>query len=59
MNMGANIGGSISPALTPWIAGQWGWPVSLGTAAFIALVGGIMWLRIDPGRGLVQNNAEQ
>ncbi len=25
MNMGANLGGAISPTLTPWIAQQWGW----------------------------------
>ena len=52
MNMGANIGGAISPSLTPWIAQQWGWPVSLGVAALIALIGGILWLKIDPGKGL-------
>jgi len=52
MNTGANIGGAISPTLTPWIAHQWGWPASLGAAAMIALVGGIMWLNIDPGKGL-------
>jgi ACS family glucarate transporter-like MFS transporter len=52
MNMGANIGGAISPTATPWIAEQWGWPASLGTAAVIALLGGILWLRIKPGDGL-------
>jgi ACS family glucarate transporter-like MFS transporter len=52
MNMGANIGGAISPSLTPWIAQHWGWPASLGMAASIALAGGIMWLKIDPGKGL-------
>jgi MFS transporter, ACS family, glucarate transporter len=54
MNMGANIGGTISPALTPWIAHHWGWDVSLGTAALIAVVGAILWLWIDPGKGLAQ-----
>ena len=54
MNMGANIGGAISPTVTPWIAEHWGWPASLGTTALIALVGGIMWLRIKPGDGLKQ-----
>jgi ACS family glucarate transporter-like MFS transporter len=54
MNMGANIGGAISPTVTPWIANQWGWPLSLGAAALIALIGGIMWLRIKPGDGLKQ-----
>jgi ACS family glucarate transporter-like MFS transporter len=52
MNMGANIGGAISPTLTPWIAQHWGWPVSLGVAALIAMIGGILWLNIDPGKGL-------
>ena len=52
MNMGANLGGAISPTLTPWLAQQWGWDASLGLAAFISLLGGIMWFRIRPGDGL-------
>jgi ACS family glucarate transporter-like MFS transporter len=47
MNMGANIGGAISPSLTPWLAEQWGWTVSLLVAAAVALFGGLMWSRID------------
>lgn len=54
MNMGANLGGAISPTLTPWLAHHWGWPSSLGFAAMIALFGGILWLRISPGDGLKQ-----
>lgn len=52
MNTGANIGGSLSPTLTPWLADQFGWSAALGTAAGIALLGGIMWLWIRPGDGL-------
>ncbi len=59
MNMGANIGGAISPTLTPWIAQHWGWPVSLGVAALIALIGGILWLNIDPGTGLREVNSDR
>jgi ACS family glucarate transporter-like MFS transporter len=55
MNTGANVGGAISPSLTPWIANQWGWPASLAVAAIIALVGGLLWLKIDPGKGLDTN----
>ena len=51
MNTGANIGGAISPTLTPWLANQWGWPVSLGVAAAIAIVGGILWLKSSPETG--------
>ncbi|MGQ0810749.1 MAG: MFS transporter, partial [Nitrospiraceae bacterium] len=38
MNTGANLGGALSPTLTPWLADQWGWSISLGTAAFVALL---------------------
>ncbi len=55
MNTGANIGGTISPTLTPWLANHWGWPVSLGVAAAIAVLGGVLWLKIDPGKGLRQD----
>ena len=53
MNTGANIGGTISPSLTPWIAAQWGWPVSLAFAGCVALVGALLWVWIKPGEGLV------
>jgi len=48
MNMGANVGGAVSPSLTPWLADQWGWTSSLLVAALIAICGGVMWLKIDP-----------
>ena len=52
MNTGANLGGTLSPTLTPWIADSFGWPVALGLAATIAFIGGICWLMIQPGLGL-------
>ena len=52
MNTGANVGGTISPTLTPWLAEQFGWNVSLGFAAGIAILGGLLWLLIRPGDGL-------
>ena len=52
MNTGANIGGSLSPVLTPWLAGQIGWAGALGFAALVALIGGLMWVRISPAGGL-------
>ncbi|MCH6557147.1 MAG: MFS transporter [Nitrospirae bacterium] len=51
MNTGANLGGTLSPTLTPWLAEQLGWPATLGFAAVIALLGGLMWLKIRPGEG--------
>lgn len=52
MNTGANVGGSLSPVLTPWLAGQVGWAAALGVAALVALLGGLMWMKIHPGDGL-------
>ena len=52
MNTGANIGGSLSPVVTPWLAAQAGWAAALGVAAAIALIGGLMWVRIRPDDGL-------
>lgn len=52
MNMGANVGGALSPSLTPWMADQWGWTASLLVAAVIAFCGGLMWLKIDPAQAL-------
>ncbi|MBI4003224.1 MAG: MFS transporter [Nitrospira defluvii] len=52
MNMGANVGGVVSPSLTPWLADQWGWTASLLVAALIAFCGGVMWLKIDPTQAM-------
>jgi MFS transporter, ACS family, glucarate transporter len=52
MNTGANIGGTISPTLTPWLAEQFGWNASLGFAACVAALGGVLWLLVRPGDGL-------
>ena len=52
MNTGANVGGVISPSLTPWLADHWGWTASLLVAAGIALCGGLMWINVDPTEGM-------
>jgi len=48
MNMGSNIGGLISPVLTPLIAGFIGWENALHVAALLAVIAGILWFRIKP-----------
>jgi ACS family glucarate transporter-like MFS transporter len=50
MNTGANLGGALSPTLTPWMAAQWGWPMALAAAGAVALVGAVLWLKIDPAQ---------
>jgi ACS family glucarate transporter-like MFS transporter len=48
MNMGSNIGGLISPALTPLIASWIGWENALHVAAVLAVIAGLLWFRIKP-----------
>ena len=48
MNMGSNVGGLVSPALTPVLASAIGWENALHVAAALSVVGGLLWLGIDP-----------
>lgn len=52
MNTGANVGGTLSPTVTPWLADHFGWPAALGAAACMALAGAVLWVGIKPGDGL-------
>ena len=38
--------------LNPRMAAQWGWPIALAVAGAVALVGALLWLKIDPARAL-------
>jgi ACS family glucarate transporter-like MFS transporter len=48
MNLGSNIGGMISPALTPWLASLWGWQPALDLAAGCAVLAALLWLGVSP-----------
>ena len=48
MNMGSNIGGLISPTLTPLIASFIGWENALHVAAVLSIIAAILWLGIKP-----------
>jgi ACS family glucarate transporter-like MFS transporter len=50
MNFGGNIGGLISPTLTPWLADRIGWEQTLTLTAGLAIIAGVLWLgvRVDP-----------
>jgi ACS family glucarate transporter-like MFS transporter len=48
MNMGSNVGGAISPALTPVLAAAIGWANALQLAAAVSVVAGLLWLGIAP-----------
>jgi len=49
MNTGANLGGTLSPTLTPWLADKFGWTVSLQVAAAIAFIGAMLWIFVKAG----------
>ncbi len=49
MNTGANLGGTISPTLTPWLADKFGWTVSLQVAAAFAFIGAMLWIFVKAG----------
>ena len=53
MNFGSNLGGMISPALTPWLAERIGWEAALSLTAGLAVVAGLLWLgvRVDSKAG--------
>ena len=48
MNTGGNLGGLVSPVLTPFIAAKIGWPAAIAVACVISSVGGVMWFLIKP-----------
>jgi len=54
MNMGGQIGGTVTGSLTPWIAAYYGWTASFLVAAALCLLGAISWLAVDPRKTLSQ-----
>jgi ACS family glucarate transporter-like MFS transporter len=48
MNMGGQIGGSITASLTPWIADRFGWTMSFLVAAGLSAAGAAAWLLVKP-----------
>lgn len=48
MNTGGNIGGFISPVLTPEMAKHLGWPGAITVACVISGLGGLVWFAIKP-----------
>jgi ACS family glucarate transporter-like MFS transporter len=46
MNFGGNLGGLISPTLTPWLADRIGWEQTLTLTAGLAIVAGALWLGV-------------
>jgi ACS family glucarate transporter-like MFS transporter len=49
MNMGSNMGGIISPTLTPMLANFLGWENALHIASGLAIAAALLWLGVRPG----------
>ena len=49
MNFGGNLGGLISPTLTPWLADRIGWESTLTLTAGLAIIAGALWLGVRLG----------
>jgi MFS transporter, ACS family, glucarate transporter len=52
MNMGAQLGGAVTAAFTPVIAGRLGWRASFVVAAGLCALGALTWLAVRPDRAL-------
>ncbi|MDB6082144.1 MAG: major facilitator superfamily 1 [Gammaproteobacteria bacterium] len=52
MNMGCQLGGVVTAALTPVIANSFGWTASFAAAALVCLVGAVAWIFVDPFHAL-------
>jgi MFS transporter, ACS family, glucarate transporter len=48
MNTGCNIGGVVSPMLTPMLGEMFGWEPALHLAAALSVLAAVVWLRITP-----------
>jgi cyanate permease len=58
MNMGGNLGGALSPILTPFLAQRLGWEGALYVAAALALLGALLWLGVHPERAIELGEGE-
>jgi len=52
MNFGSNVGGMISPVVTPWLAARMGWSGALSATAGLGVIAGLLWLGVTlPAEG--------
>jgi ACS family glucarate transporter-like MFS transporter len=49
MNTGCNLGGLVSPMLTPILGEMFGWEPALHVAAGLSIFAALLWLWINPG----------
>jgi ACS family glucarate transporter-like MFS transporter len=54
MNMFCQIGGTLTASLTPLLAERFGWSISFDVVAIVCLLGGVIWLFIEPTERLTR-----
>lgn len=47
MNFGSNLGGVLSPVLTPWLASRIGWGAALSLTASLAVMAALLWAGVE------------
>jgi sugar phosphate permease len=57
MNMGNQIGGTLTASLTPAFAAQYGWTASFLIAAGLCALGALAWLFVDPDQPIEADGA--
>ena len=57
MNMGGNLGGAVSPTLTPYLGQTYGWDMALYVMGALGLLGAVLWLGVDPTRVIAFDDA--
>ncbi len=57
LNTCTNLGGALSPILTPYLANRYGWVAALDFAAAFMLTLGLLWLLVHPERRIDENPA--
>ena len=50
LNTCSNLGGALSPILTPYLAARFGWVAALDVAAGFMFCVGVLWLLVHPER---------
>jgi ACS family glucarate transporter-like MFS transporter len=50
MNMGGNLGGTVSPSLTPYLAQNYNWETSITVMSGLCVLGALCWLFLHPER---------
>jgi ACS family glucarate transporter-like MFS transporter len=59
INMFAQAGGAVTAITTPAIAAHYGWTASFLTSAAFCVLGGVLWLVVNPNRPLTPSEPQQ